>query len=135
MSCLLGLASLPAKGQTGPAGAYGRRPRTQEVWIRTELYFGTNRPGGEVSDEEFAGFVDREVTKRFPDGLTLLTGYGQFLNSQGVLIRERSKVLILFYPLQTEGATARIQEIREAYKTAFQQESVLKVESYAYVSF
>ena len=64
--------------------------------MRTELYFGTNRRGGEVSDDEFASFVDSEITPRFPGGLTLLTGYGQFLNSQGVLIRERSKVLILF---------------------------------------
>ena len=96
VSSILGFASLSASGQIKPTAATRRRPRAQEIWMRTELYFGTNRRGGEVSDDEFASFVDSEITPRFPDGLTLLTGYGQFLNSQGVLIRERSKVLILF---------------------------------------
>jgi hypothetical protein len=130
----LGFASLTA-AQIRPAPASRRRPRVQEVWLRTELYFGTSRPGGEVTDEDFAGFLDCEITPRFPDGLTLLSGYGQYLNAQGVLARERSKVLILFYPAQTEDAAVRIEAICDAYKRAFQQESVLRVSSYASVSF
>jgi hypothetical protein len=105
------------------------------VWSRTELYFGTNRPGGQVSDEEFAGFVDREVTPRFPDGLTLLTGYGQFKSSTGELIRERSHLLILLYSPQTVDANKKIQDIRERYKQSYQQESVLRVDSFSFVSF
>jgi hypothetical protein len=34
----------------------------------------------------------------FPDGLTLVTGLGQFRGADGVLIEERSMVLILLYP-------------------------------------
>jgi len=64
-----------------------KRSANAEVWVRTELYFGTSKAGGEVTDAEFAGFVDAEVTRLFPDGLTLLTGYGQFKDSNGVLIR------------------------------------------------
>lgn len=30
-----------------------------------------------VTDEEFSQFLNDEVTPRFPDGLTLLKGYGQ----------------------------------------------------------
>jgi hypothetical protein len=111
------------------------RPAAQEIWARTELYFGTARPGGEVSDVEFAEFVDRYITPRFPDGLTLLTGYGQFLGSSGVVIKERSKVLILFYPFQTKTANRSIEEIRAKYKERFEQESVLRVDSYSAVSF
>jgi uncharacterized protein DUF3574 len=106
-----------------------------EVWARTELYFGTNKLRGEVTDSEFATFVDAEVTKRFPEGLTLLTGYGQFRDSSGTLIREKSHVLILFYPLQTHDANRKIQEIRELYKDTYQQESVLRVDSLSFVSF
>jgi hypothetical protein len=87
-----------------------------------------------VSDEDFAGFVDREVTTRFPDGLTILTGYGQFLGSQG-LIKERSKVLILFHPALTADASKKVDEIREAYKVAFSQESVLRADAFSGVSF
>lgn len=106
-----------------------------EIWARTELYFGTNKLQAEVTDSEFATFVDAEVTKRFPEGLTLLTGYGQFRNSSGALIREKSHVLILFYPLQTHDANGKIQEIRELYKDSYQQESVLRVDSLSFVSF
>ena len=112
------------------------RPAAQELWVRTELYFGTNQPGGtEVSDIQFAGFMDSEITPRFPDGLTLLAGYGQFLNSKGTLEKERSKVLILFYPAQTRDAFQHIQEIRKAYKDKYEQESVLRADSYVWISF
>lgn len=114
-----------------------QRPKAAaEVWGRTELYFGTNKAnGGEVTDAEFGEFIDKEVTKLFPDGLTLLTGYGQFRNSNGVLIREKSHLLILLYPPQMRDANKKIQEIRELYKTAHGQESVLRVDSFSLVSF
>ena len=75
------------------------------------------------------------MTRRFPDGLTLLTGYGQFKNSAGTIIREKSFVLILFYPAQTIDANKKIQEIREAYKVANSQESVLRADNYSIISF
>jgi hypothetical protein len=107
-----------------------------EIWARTELFFGTSKPDGtSVSDDKFKRFLDQEVTPRFPDGLTLLTGSGQFKNSSGVIIQEKSKVLILLYPLDDSSASNRIEAIREAYKRAFQQESVLRVDSRAGVSF
>jgi hypothetical protein len=126
------LTLLPKLSAEGP-----QRPQaTAEVWGRTELYFGTNKSnGGEVTDAEFSDFVDKEVTRLFPDGLTLLTGYGQFKNSYGVLIREKSHVLILFYPPQMRDANKKIQEIRELYKTTHGQESVLRVDSFSFVSF
>jgi len=132
------LLALPAGRPSSPlAGAtpHRRRPTGREVWLRTELFFGTRQPGGEVSEEEFARFVDKEVTPRFPDGLTLLTGYGQHLNLQGTMTRERSRVLILFYPALVGNPGKKIDEIREAYKLAYAQESVLRVESYNVVSF
>ena len=111
------------------------RPAAQEIWARTELYFGSSKPGGEVTESEFTEFVDRFITPRFPDGLTLLTGYGQFLGSNGILIKERSKVLILFYPFQLKNANRLIEEIRTKYKDKFEQESVLRVDSYTAISF
>jgi hypothetical protein len=106
------------------------------MWARTELFFGTSKPDGTtVSDEKFKRFLDQVVTPRFPDGLTLLTGSGQFKNSSGVIIQERSKLLILLYPLDDADASDRIESIREIYKQMFQQESVLRVDSRAGVSF
>lgn len=112
-----------------------RRPLVGEIWARTELYFGTDRPGANVTDAQFMQFVDKEVTPRFPDGLTLLGGYGQFLNSNSRLIKERSKVLILFYPLNLKNANEKIQDIQDRYKKMFQQESVLRSDSLTQISF
>jgi hypothetical protein len=105
------------------------------LFHRTELYFGRDRPGGEVSEEEFAHFVDVEVTKRFPDGLTLLSGLGQFQDESGQVVKEKSKLLILLYPLSDRQADREIEDIRTAYKVQFQQTSVLRVDTMDRVSF
>ena len=105
------------------------------IFHRTELYFGRNKPGGEVSEEQFQHFLAVEVTKRFPDGLTLIDGLGQFLDSSGTIVKEKSKLLILFYPLSDRQADGRVEDIRTAYKGQFQQESVLRTDTLQRVSF
>jgi Protein of unknown function (DUF3574) len=98
-------------------------------FVRTELFFGTARPDGAVTDEEFRMFLDIEVTPRFPDGLTLLKGDGQFTGEEGVLIKEQSFVLILLYPVEgRQESDRRIEEIRQLYEDQFDQESVLRVD-------
>ena len=101
-----------------------------EPFARTQLYFGTAKPDGSmVTEEQWQRFLDQEITPRFPEGLTVLTGSGQFRDASGTIIRERTKVLILLYPIQTRArSSVRIEQIREAYKTAFQQQSVLRVD-------
>ncbi|MGB3306570.1 MAG: DUF3574 domain-containing protein [Thermomicrobiales bacterium] len=102
-----------------------------EKWIQTELYFGTTKPDGtELTDDEFNTFLDNEITPRFPDGLTVLTGYGQWRNAAGEATSEKSVVVIILYPADPSGETsAKIQDIREAYKTQFDQESVLRADT------
>ncbi|GAB4392667.1 MAG: hypothetical protein Tsb0032_09150 [Kiloniellaceae bacterium] len=96
---------------------------------RLELYFGTQYPGGApVMQSEWAAFLDEEVTPRFPDGLTVLTGNGQWRNSQGIVTKETSAVLIILYEPSAEKETA-IEDIRAAYKDRFQQESVMRVDA------
>lgn len=102
-----------------------------DAFIRTELLFGSERPNKpEVSMEEFRAFLDAEVTPRFPDGLTLLTGYGQYREASGVIVQETSFVLVLFYPLETaEASHSKIEEIRTRYLEQFEQESVMRVDA------
>ena len=99
-------------------------------FIRTELYFGRNKSDGtEVSRKDFNVFLSGFVTERFPDGLTVLKGRGQFLNSRGEVERERSVVLILLYPTSARNEKhIKIEEIREEYKRRFLQQSVLRVD-------
>lgn len=110
-------------------------PLTGEVLGRTELFFGLSRPGGVVSEEEFRDFVEDYVSVRFPDGLTLLTGAGQFRDGAGITATEKAKLMILLYPLRAERATERIEEIRTEYKRRFDQQSVLRADAISCVSF
>ena len=105
-----------------------------ELFARTELFFGLSRPGGIVFPEEFQRFVDNEVTPRFPDGLTVIDAKGQFRGTSGLPEKEDAKVLILLYPFAKKSSQA-IEEIRTAYKTAFEQQSVLRVDERSCVSF
>ena len=110
--------------------------RFGDLFIRTELFFGLGRANGpNVTEEEFRTFLAEQVTPRFPDGLTVLTGRGQFRNSSGDIEREPSKLVIILYPPDQENAHRKIEKIREEYKAAFQQESVLRADSTACVSF
>lgn len=133
---IFGLATLPWLTRRPAAAAAVRRPTAAaEIWNRTELYFGGSKPDGSmVTEAEFSTFIN-EVTQRFPDGLTLLKGYGQFKNSADIIIQEESRVLILFYPAQMLNANSNIESLRELYKTRFQQESVLRVDGFSLVSF
>jgi hypothetical protein len=73
---------------------------------------------------EWQIFLRDEVTKRFPDGLTVWQAEGQWLNPAGIIDHEQSKVLLLVH---ADSAAARqsVQAVIQAYRKAFEQESVL----------
>lgn len=101
-----------------------------DPWERSELFFGTAKPDGSaVSEAEWNWFLATEVTPRFPDGLTVLGGNGQWQGEDGEVVRERSKLLILLYPRENaETSGEQIEAIRAAYESAFDQESVLRAD-------
>jgi hypothetical protein len=101
-----------------------------DKFFRTELYFGTDKPGGgKVTLEDWDKFLETEVTPRFPDGFTVLEGYGQYKDSGGKIVREASFILVIYYPKkQREAVSSKIEELREKYKQLFKQESVLRVD-------
>jgi Protein of unknown function (DUF3574) len=122
-----------ASPSESPATDGGRTTLTlfpATLFIRTELFFGSLKPDGSlVSEEAFLTFLDAEITPRFPNGLTLLTGLGQFLNAQGVIIQEPSQLLILLYPVgERRDSSEKIEQIRGRYKRMFDQESVLRAD-------
>jgi hypothetical protein len=108
-----------------PDGAATRALR----FARTELYFGTAMADGAVTEVQFQEFVDREVSPRFPGGLTITRAEGRFRTEEGGIVKEQSFVLVLLYPFETfaEGSR-RIERIRSLYKKQFDQQSVLRVD-------
>lgn len=104
-------------------------PSGGRMMERTDLYFGMSRPDGKgISDDDFRAFVNDTVTPRFPDGLTLLNGQGQWKDPKtGVITKEDCRVIILLYD-HSAGSDRAIEEIRAAYKKRFDQESVLRAD-------
>jgi hypothetical protein len=92
--------------------------------IRTTLYFGLSRQKGSVSELEWQIFLRDEVTKRFPDGLTVWEAEGQWLSPAGSIDREQSKVLLLVHA-DTAAARQSVQDVIQSYRKAFDQQSVL----------
>ena len=88
-----------------------------------------------VSEAQFRTFVDEQVTPRFPDGLTLLAGIGQFRDARGATMVEGANVLILLYPHGDARADRKIDAIRRDYRQRFEQQSVLRADSLSCVSF
>ena len=101
-----------------------------EKFYRTELYMGRSKPDGTfVSDEDWRSFLAETVTPRFPDGFTVVRGFGQYREKSGRIISEPSEVLIFFYSGRSKkDSRAKIEEIRTAYMKRFEQESVLRVD-------
>jgi hypothetical protein len=102
---------------------------------RVELLFGRARGNASpVSDDEWATFLDREVTPRFPAGFTVLRGPGQWRSSDGAVAREDAQVLLIWHDAN-DSHDADIEAIRSAYRQKFEQESVMRVDGLSCVSF
>ena len=81
-----------------------------------------------------AVFLDREVTPRFPEGLSVVDVYGQWQGKNPTTpYRLRSKMLIIDYP-DTEENREKIEAIRSAWKQKTGQQSVMRITA-ADVSF
>ena len=103
--------------------------------VQTTLYFGLSRPAGkDITAEEWQQFVDRDVTPRFRDGLTVFDAHGQWLGQNGQVVREQSKALMVIHGHDAQSE-AGIEALRQGYKSRFAQESVMRVDQPVCVQF
>jgi hypothetical protein len=110
-------------------------PNGQQRLRTAQLFFGRNigaKAGG--TDAAFGKFVDEELTPRFPDGLTILDGGGQWRGAENKMIRESAKIVLIVLPTAGDSGE-RIEAVRNAYKARFKQDSVLLITQAACVSF
>ncbi|TND06570.1 MAG: hypothetical protein FD123_3505 [Bacteroidetes bacterium] len=99
-------------------------PKTN--WQKTELYFGLNiGDTGRVDTADFARFIDTAVTRRFPDGFSIIDVRGHWFDaSRKVTVKEPTKLLVVIHEREKGGKA--LDEIAEAYKMRFHQQSVLR---------
>jgi hypothetical protein len=139
---LTGCASRPA-ARTAPAVAPtlsgdAAHPGQAQGWVDTRLYFGlgpADHPEQGISETDWRAFLDREVTTRFPAGLSVVDVYGQWQGKgRPAPERLRTKMLIIDYP-DTQENREKIAAIRTAWKQKTGDQSVMRVTQPADVSF
>ncbi len=120
---------------TTTAGLQGdaARPGEARGWVRSELYFGVGEETGpadrpqteKITEAQWRAFLDKEVTSRFPDGLTVFDAYGQWL-FRGAKEPNRlaTKVLVILHE-DTPQRRNDIEAVRLAWKQATGHQSVL----------
>jgi hypothetical protein len=113
-------------GQSGAASAQSLScPAPQTSMLELELMFGRNiggKPG--VSEAQWREFLAREVTPRFPQGLTVFDATGQWRDEKTKhLVRERSKIVRIILPADAQ-ADDKVEVIAAAYIKLFKQDSV-----------
>ena len=110
-------------------------PEGTDQFVQYELFMGRSDGSDEVVDDAaWDTFLKDTVTPRFPDGLTVLDALGQWRDSEGLVQKERSKLLTIIVPPHPDNSHS-ISEISEVYKRRFGQESVLQMVSNTCVSF
>jgi hypothetical protein len=124
-------AAAGAAAQSPASACHGQQRRDV-----AELLFGRdigNRLG--VSEAAWQRFVAREITPRFPDGLTVTNALGQWRDPDGGrIVREPSKRVEIVLPGNSDDG-ARLAAIVSAYKRQFRQRSVALIVQSACVSF
>jgi hypothetical protein len=137
--CSHNLPTTSSSAQTAPTlEGDSAHPGHTQGWVDTKLYFGLG-PADDlqkgISETAWRDFLDKEVTQRFPAGLSVVDVYGQWLSKDAAAPeRLRSKMLIIDYPDSPENR-AKIDAIRTAWKQKTGDQSVLMVTAPADVSF
>ena len=113
---------------------------TDAAWLRTELYFSigewTETSLTTEPEARWQDFLDREVTPRFPEGLSVIDVYGQWSGPAAnvTVRRERTRLLVIVHA-DDPAASAKIDAIRDAWKKLTGEKSVLRVSQPAQVGF
>jgi hypothetical protein len=117
---LLAAAAPCAQAQSPPPCHGTFQPR--EV---AELMFGRDigsRLG--VSERDWMRFLSREITPRFPDGLTVTDAFGQWRDRDtGKIVREPSERVEIVLPGKADDQ-AQLDAVAAAYKQQFHQQEV-----------
>ena len=120
---LLALGGL-ATARAAPAddfacGDLGGRPM-----LTARLLLGARRgDGGFVGEAAWRRFLDRSVSPRFPDGLSVFSGQGRWRGPDGRPLREPMHLLLIVVP-DTPQARDALHAVRADYARRFAQASV-----------
>jgi hypothetical protein len=94
-------------------------------WFSTEIFFGRNTSkSGEVSEQQFSKFLSDYITPAFPGGMTVYDAYGQMQHSNGQIVKQKTKVVVLVHKNSKADDNA-IKKITSAYRNKFGNPQVM----------
>ena len=121
-----GCTSLRAPPPSCPAG--------QESLRTAQLFLGRKNVGPRASAPDLQRFIDKEITPRFPDGVTVVNGGAQWQGAENMLMRDAAKVVHIVMPAKGD-LNGKLEAVRKAYRARFKQESVVVITQPACVAF
>lgn len=123
------LAALALAGCATTGGELPVAPACDgQTMVETQLFFGmSRRTGGEVSQDDWNAFLQREVIPHFEEGFAVFetTGFWRDGQSEQTITEPSRMISRLLRPGDAEAIPLMI----DAYKQEFEQESVLRVDS------
>lgn len=100
--------------------------QSDTAMIQSTLYFGLVNKDGGVSEQEWSSFLADEVARRFPDGLTVVSAYGQGSSTKAYgtpMNGQTARMLIIVHPRSPEAAD-KLAELKTIYKERFPETGV-----------
>ncbi len=107
------------------AGDMKSCPDDYETYTEYRIFFG--RGAGEVEsvdDAEWDQFLADTITPRFPGGLTVFDGAGQWQESETVIHKELTKIVVILTP-RDGSVSVKLDEISQEYKRRYDHPLVL----------
>jgi hypothetical protein len=117
---VIALMLVACDARSPPACADGTGSQTE-----IQLFFGRGIAGRPpLTDDEWHRFAESILTPAWPDGFTVYDGEGQWRDPRGgQVIRESTKVVLVVAP-SGSALAGKVQEVTEAFKQAYRQQSV-----------
>ncbi|HEX4295730.1 MAG TPA: DUF3574 domain-containing protein [Rhizomicrobium sp.] len=98
---------------------------SEKPMIEAQLFFGRDIAGrAPVSDKEWTDFVAAVLARDFPDGFTVSDGNGEWRDPVfNAVVREQTKIVVIATAPSPDFAK-RLQDVTDAYRARFHQQSV-----------
>jgi hypothetical protein len=101
---------------------------SQYSYVLEKIYFGRNIDSNTtVSDSSWEAFKRDFITPKFPQGFSVLNAEGQWRDSTGNIIQEKTFLLEIIHLNDDSASYRAARQIVDQYKSKFKQEAVLQV--------
>ena len=96
----------------------------QTMMLVTRLYFGQSQDGKPLAAGQWADFLARMVTPRFPEGFTVIDAMGQWRDPRTKTIAQEDTRVVEIAAPDNAGTRRRIAEVVSLYRARFHQQAV-----------